>query len=234
MKLLLNTALTISLIAGTTNAAVVFTDDFESPDVTAAQSDGNTNGQITTANWVKASNGFGSGRQGTVDEAHGDFTDPVGEQAYAFRYTNSGITSAFEAIGGLIAGTTYTVSFDVVQDGHNNTTPYLAALTTFNGAGTRNSINGSVTDNTAAVLKTFSGNSTTDGAYTNVSFSWTYGDAIVSGTATDGHDVALRFDGATSSAIIDNVSVDVTTIPEPSTFALFGLGGLALILRRRK
>ena len=30
------------------------------------------------------------------------------------------------------------------------------------------------------------------------------------------------------------VSLDVATIPEPSSIALLGLGGLALILRRRK
>ena len=33
---------------------------------------------------------------------------------------------------------------------------------------------------------------------------------------------------------IDNISVDLTTVPEPSSAALLGLGGLALILRRRK
>jgi len=33
---------------------------------------------------------------------------------------------------------------------------------------------------------------------------------------------------------VDNISIDVTTVPEPSSVALLGLGGLALILRRRK
>jgi len=32
----------------------------------------------------------------------------------------------------------------------------------------------------------------------------------------------------------DDVTVDITTVPEPSSAALLGLGGLALILRRRK
>jgi len=35
-------------------------------------------------------------------------------------------------------------------------------------------------------------------------------------------------------ARVDNVYLDVTTVPEPSSTALLGLGGLALILRRRK
>jgi len=35
-------------------------------------------------------------------------------------------------------------------------------------------------------------------------------------------------------ARVDNVFLDVTQVPEPSSAALLGLGGLALILRRRK
>ncbi len=49
----------------------------------------------------------------------------------------------------------------------------------------------------------------------------------------------ITFDGATpsgstvnSSSAIDNV--ELTVVPEPSSAALLGLGGLALILRRRK
>ena len=39
----------------------------------------------------------------------------------------------------------------------------------------------------------------------------------------------------TSGAIVDNVRLEVLAVPEPSTFALFGLGGLAFaVLRRRK
>jgi hypothetical protein len=32
----------------------------------------------------------------------------------------------------------------------------------------------------------------------------------------------------------DEVRLDIAAVPEPSTTALLGLGGLALILRRRK
>ena len=229
MEKVIATVATAALLAGLpAHGAIVFSDDFESPDVTGAQSDGNTSGAIDTAKWVRANQGFGSGRQGTVDESHGDFTDPVGEQGYAFRYTNSGITSKDGVIGVLTAGTTYTVSFDVVLDGHNNTTPYNVLLVTFNG-GARNDTRGSGTTGTTSLLASTSGNATGDGNYTTVTFDYTADGTEVS----IGHDVAVRFRGATSSAIIDNVSVDVL-IPEPGSLALLGLGGLLVGYRRRR
>ena len=231
MKYSLITASLVLGMIGSASAAVVFSDDFETPDVTAAQSDGNTSGAIDTNKWQKNTQGFGAGRQGTVDEAHGDFTDPVGEQAYAFRYTNSGITTKDGLIGNLTSGYTYTISFDVVLDGHNTTTPYNAALVTFNG-GLRDRMNGGgIGQETTSILSTASGNATVDGLYTTIMFSYTS-----DGTeGTLGHDVALRFQGATSSAIIDNVSIDVDTgeIPEPSTALFGGLGALLLLRRRR-
>lgn len=236
MEKIIATFATAALLAGLpAHGAIVFSDDFESPDVTGAQSDGNTSGAIDTAKWVKANQGFGSGRQGTVDESHGDFTDPVGEQGYAFRYTNSGITSQTGVIGALTAGETYTVTFDVVLDGHNNTTPYNAMLVTFNG-GNRNDTRGGGTTGTTSTLATVS--SPSDGLGGNITVNTTYQTVTLTytsdGTEAElGHDVAVRFIGATSSAIIDNVSVDVL-IPEPGSLALLGLGGLMVGYRRRR
>lgn len=246
MKSLLFPVLALAF-SGLSSATVVFTDDFETPDVTAAQSDGNTSGAINTSNWVKANQGFGAGRQGTVDEAHGDFTDPVGEQAYAFRYTNSGITTAVGTVGSLATGQTITVTFDVVLDGHNSGAPYSAYLTTFNG-GTRNTMNtggfGGADVGTTSVLASATG-SYSGTTYSQISFSYIVGDAVLDsngaagggGTVFDGavlgHDIALRFVGATDTAIIDNVSIDISVVPEPS-IALFGSLGLLALLRRRR
>jgi len=195
-------------ITSSANAAIVFSDDFETPDVTAAQSDGNTSGAIDATKWVKANFGFGSGSQGTADEAHGDFTEVgAGEQAYAFRYTNSGITTTFGSIGALSLGTTYTINFDAVLDGHSpgtTGTPYDMGLVTFDGAGTRTSQT-SFSNNTSSVLATAAGDATTDGLYTPVSFTFT-ADAKTD-YAVLFQDLALRFKGATTSAIIDNVQV---------------------------
>ncbi len=176
----------------------------QTPDVDAGDSDGNTSGDYNPELWVFANQGFGSDRQGLVDESHGDFTDPVGEQAYAFRYTNSGLTTAAGVIGPALAGVTYTVTFDVVEDGHNNATPYDVGLVTFNG-GARNDMR-PLGKNTTKVLATASGNAPAGGAYAPVSFSYTV-DPIADASII-GHDLAIQLDGATTSAIIDNVEVE--------------------------
>ncbi|MFK7910617.1 MAG: PEP-CTERM sorting domain-containing protein [Akkermansiaceae bacterium] len=40
--------------------------------------------------------------------------------------------------------------------------------------------------------------------------------------------------GGGQETVIDNIGITADVVPEPSTFALFGLGGLAMILRRRR
>jgi PEP-CTERM motif len=39
---------------------------------------------------------------------------------------------------------------------------------------------------------------------------------------------------AASGAFIDNVSLNVTTVPEPASFAILGVGAIALVRRRKK
>ena len=51
------------------------------------------------------------------------------------------------------------------------------------------------------------------------------GVALIGGTGEVANSVQVRF---------DNVRLDAEAVPEPSTTALLGLGGLALVLRRRK
>ena len=55
-------------------------------------------------------------------------------------------------------------------------------------------------------------------------------------TAGAGATYGVEFVGTTGSGFkgLDSVSLDVTSVPEPSSTTLLGLGGLALILRRRK
>ena len=59
-------------------------------------------------------------------------------------------------------------------------------------------------------------------------------------SANSGNDLALRFENVSNEGINFNHatllvdSISITPVPEPSSAALLGLGGIALILRRRK
>ena len=71
-------------------------------------------------------------------------------------------------------------------------------------------------------------------AYGSAGSAFTY-DVQVS-TDTPGADLTLTFGGTSGSfggAIFSGYTVTSTVIPEPGTFALFGLAGLGLLLRRR-
>lgn len=65
------------------------------------------------------------------------------------------------------------------------------------------------------------------------------GNVLVNNTAGTGYAVAVRsFSSATSQSLfVDNVSLEegaIAPIPEPSAAALLGLGGISLLIRRRR
>lgn len=64
----------------------------------------------------------------------------------------------------------------------------------------------------------------------------TYADIVVNGTVdTASTEVFLVLSNVSGQTRIDNVRLDyVSAVPEPSSSALLGLGGIALILRRKK
>ena len=200
---------------------VVFSDDFELPDVDGYNAT-NTSKQASS-DWVKSAEGFGSDRTGVVDGVYeGTWTAPGGEQAYAMRYTNSGVTTANGVIGSLTAGTTISVSFDLFVDGFNGGDTLSAQLVTFNG-GVRNDLSGGPLKGTSSYLAN-SGTLTAPATDSQrVTLIYTVGDDVVddngegTGTATTfdssvlGHDIAIRFSGRTSAASIDNVLVTITS-----------------------
>lgn len=229
------------------NAAVVFSDNFESPVASTSYTLANTSGTANTTKWVRASSGFSSTRNGIVreDRVGETFVDPVGNQAYGFRYSsNTGLTSAFNQIGALEVGQTITLTFNVIRDNFNgnNYANYNASIVLFDGAGTRNSVENNL-NGTFAVLARATGTAASNTTYGTVTLSYTVGAPVVdnngaaAGVSTAyntnllGKDIAVRWGGQGFGAVIDNVSVDI--IPEPSAALLGGVGMLMLLRRRR-
>lgn len=232
MKWMLNAAMVIaavaSLLMATTpaQAVVVFSDDFEFPDVGPGPF-GLFNGQPRTSNmrdttkWVGATQGFGASENGLLDESSGDFTDPDGSQAYGFRYTNSGVTTAEGVIGSLEAGA-YTASFEVVRDGVPGfsdapATSFLLELVAFDPGANRTEARGA---RPGTVLASAQGNAPADFSWESILLPYT----ATPGDPNIGKDLGLRFIGAANAAIIDDVSLDApngsTPPPTPTTVSL--------------
>ena len=139
----------------------------------------------------------------------GKFSTPFGDQA---AWINNGTltTTATILSDVLTAGTTYTLSFNVAK---------------------RTDLNGSYDVRLLAgttVLESTSGSMTLTDMSESDGFVFT---PDGSHAALLGQTLAIQLAGSTQPHY-DNVIL--TAVPEPSTTALLGLGGLALILRRRK
>ena len=202
-------AVTVVALATSAGAAIIFADDFESPDVGTSEPIHNGVPATTrirdTAKWVGATQGYGATSNGLLDEAGGAFTDPDGEQAYGFRYTNSGVTTVEGVLGALGLGT-YTVSFNVVEDGvpgfGGPPLPYRMELVAFDPGDNRTECRTNARPGT--VLDVAAGNAPSDGSWATITRSFT----ALAGDASLGKDLGIRFIGAAASAIIDDVSLD--------------------------
>ncbi|MDA7881670.1 Ig-like domain-containing protein [Akkermansiaceae bacterium] len=183
---------------------VLFSENFENPDVGANAGDGDTNKTLpNNGSWVGASQGFGADRRGITDKAGGDFNaaDP-NMQAFAFRYTNSGLTTSEGVIGDLAGGVTYTVSVDVIRDdGRNAGTGYHVQLIAFGEGARRDDCR--TTPSGSTILASSNSNASGDGLWKTVDFEFT----AEAGHPDLGEDLGVRFIGATTTAIVDNLVV---------------------------
>ena len=239
-KAILITSIFTAGLLASSQGTVVFSDDFESPDV-SGYNIVNTSKTENTAKWVDSAQGYGSDRSGLVDDVYetSGWADLNGQQAWAGRYSsNTGVTSAEGVIGNLTVGTTITASFNSMIDTYNSGSNINAYLVTYADGATagRDDFRGEAVG-TTAILAYFSGTATsTESGYQIV---YTVGDDTGKNgnTAFDsnllGDDIAIRFEH-TNGALIDDVSVDISTVPEPSAALLGGIGCLLLLRRRRR
>jgi hypothetical protein len=205
-------------------ATTTITEDFSAPVVATNALNQNLQNGAIPAGWLGATEGFGANRRGIVvnTEAYNDNAYP---QAFGFRYTNSGLVSSANLFGTTVTlGSTYSVSFMVVQDSKlgqfSNTPPnppgpglpYLAQLVGFAPSDNRGDFR-VVGGGPGEVLATASGNAP-GGTFMQVTFQHT---VLSTDSAAFGLDLALRFFGATDSAVIADVQV---TVPQPTALPL--------------
>lgn len=205
------------MFAGSAGAATLFTEDFESGA-----------GQWQTS-W---------GTYGTASNYSGDLhTTSVtgGGATYGNLIGNAGATSDSAAVVSntviLAAGDTeYTFSAYLAAYTGNAGADYAQiSVEFFSDAGATTSLG--VTQLASGDVE---GTSTTaSGAWNNVNWS----EYTATGTVAAGaQSFQVIYGGPGNDAYADNINFSVTTaaVPEPSSAALIGLGGLTLILRRRK
>jgi hypothetical protein len=208
-------------VAGTAQGAVVFSDDFsetsgttisgKAPDV-GENWTGDTTATITVGNSL----GFTAS------------SDSSGNQMFA----------NFEAGAALGAGQVLTLSYDInsielgggwggVSLFHPGGELFTGSPNTAGDLGTNLGTTGDIQNTNNSAIFT----------YEYDSGDWTFVTANESiGGTTDANRTLdqLRVAGDQKDMDIDNLTVDISAVPEPSSTALFGLAGLALMLRRRK
>lgn len=221
---LINTATILAgglAFAGSVNAATVFTEDFESGA-----------GQWQTSWGVYAGNNYSGDPHSSVTNPgtnYGNLIGNTGATVDAAPVLSNAVALSASDISAAAAGTaTYDFSGWLASFTGNSEVTQISVQFYSDTAGTGgNEVGASImlADGTAE------GSSTTpSGAWNNKNWS----NYTASGTVATGAQSFIITYGTSggNDAYADNLSFTVT--PEPSSTALLGLGGLALILRRRK
>ena len=218
---LVTTMGSIALTVGSANAAIIIVNhSFESTDITANLSSNPSS--TTMPGWTTIAGNEWLADRG-VGGALGTNTDPTpdadGEQ---FLMTKGG--GAYQVTSeAMAANTVYTLTVDI-GDRNNQGFPTVDMRIGTGSTFGANLLAATVVSNTTPT----NAGTTTDGWET-----WVYTFTNGAGVPTENLRVEL-FNTGSGQALFDNVRLDATSVPEPTTTALIGLGGLALILRRRK
>ena len=218
----------LGLTVGSANAAVTLFDDFEamaSNGISAdATQEGNSAWMDVTSKYNAVSGSSGNNNARTDQSGH----DGVGGNSGRGMRVRSSTGAATQDVPmSLIGETSLTIGFDLKE----NTANYVLALQYSSSA-----------DFTSPVeIARFEGLGA-NALGTWVAKSYTLTDGVDGITFTDDAYIMIRklsVGGTNGGAnntfhVFDNISITSAAVPEPSSTALLGLGGLALMMRRRK
>lgn len=208
----------LACLSGTAGAVTIFTEDFNGYAGNQNDSQSDTALDVAHTGTVTGWSNSGSGTMHAVD---------LGSSDWAIMFYQNNVITQSVGIGANDSGTSYEVTFDYGTGVYSQLSQKTEA------------VDGLLVEVLRADNSVLASNTFTPGAWGAGNYNL---DAGLTGTLPyvgDGTGVVrLRIgpDGPLNSGNfegeIDNISVD--SVPEPTTTALLGLGGLALILRRRK
>ena len=178
--------------------------------------------------WVASGGGItGSFNPGTAFFTNGNIVDTAGTNGVIGTMDGDSALFIFESTGVTLTNTTT----EAVADG----TMYTLTV----GVGGRDaglSVFGGylieLLDGDSVLASATSSTIPAAGTFADVTVNYT-------GQASDAGNLAIRLSSLDTTTVnryvdFDNVRLEATVVPEPSSIALLGLGGLALILRRKK
>ncbi len=221
----------LTCLSGTAGATTIFTEDFNSYSGNQNNTQGDTGLEVAHSGTVASWTNSGAGTMHAVDLTNlGGESNP---SDWAIMFWQDNVITQTVGIAANKSGTSYEVNFDYGTAVYAQTHMSQRTL-----AGDELLVEVLRGDNSVLASGTFAPGEWVDGTTGN----WNL-QAGLQGTLPyvgDGTgDVRVRI-GPSAGTLnqgrfageIDNLSVDL--IPEPSSSVLFGLGGLALILRRKR
>ena len=223
-------AMPLGLLAGTgsASAVTVLNNDFASPNLTPGGYDttGGVSAAADTAITSWGLSGYGGLYQYAtpptgIDGNQVFFTDTIGGQALAG--SSEGYNAdVYQDVGALLPNTTYSLTVAMDYSGSSSYAGEVAVLDFVNGT------SDSVGTSSGSLLATQSYTPTT--TFTPISLSYTTGNSV-SGDLT-----LVLGSGSPENARLNynNVQLTTTPVPEPATLGLVAIGGMSLLLLKRR